>query len=154
MEKFTIYLKNILLIAFAAVSIGFVTANIPEETRSFIHQTLNNHFDSSLSSEPLKQFEINVTNNGFCRYRKVFKNGKQEFFAFNLSRFKTLDYIGTNKSGELYIRTQNDDVIVQTRNDRKGDVDSMATYIVIPVKDIDTENLNKLALKFSELAKK
>ncbi len=151
MKKFTFFFKTVIVIGLATLLIGFNRPDIPEETLLFINRILNNHFDSSLLTEPLKEFEIKVTKNGFCRFRKFFKNGKQEFFALNLNKYKTLDYYGSIKNGELYIRAKNDDVIVQTRNDKEGDVDSMARYMIIPLKDMAPESLNILAAKFADV---
>jgi hypothetical protein len=99
----------------------------------------------------IKKHEIKVTSTGFCRYRKVFNNGKEEYFAFNLSRLKAIDYYGTQAKGDLFLRTNSDDVIVQTRNDKRGAIDSMGTYMVIPLKNIEPEALNDLAEQLKKL---
>ena len=62
-----------------------------------------------------------------------------------------MNYYGDIKSGELWLHTKNDDVIVQTRNDKQGAIDSMSTYLVVPLKDIDVEQLNELASHFRAL---
>ena len=77
--------------------------------------------------------------------RQIYKNGKQELFALNLSSFKTMVYYGNGTKAELYLRTKRDDVIVQTRNDKKGDIDSMGTYLVNPLKNIEMTELNTLS---------
>jgi hypothetical protein len=38
----------------------------------------------------------------------------------------------------------NDDIIVQTYDDPKGNIDSMATTLTIPVKDMTPEKLDSL----------
>lgn len=152
MQKFTLDLKKFVLFGFGIAflfSSGFV---FPEDSRVFIHELLNKYYDKDAQQEPLKRYELNVTNTGFCRYRKVYASGKEEFFSFNLSRFKSMDYYGDINSGQLWLHTKNDDVIVQTRKDRGGDIDTMATYMVIPLKNIDEEKLNSLADKFKQLA--
>ncbi len=144
MQKFTFNLKKAFCITFAAavmVSFGF---SLPDDSRIFIHTFLNKYYDKDGQKEALKRYELNVTNTGFCRYRRVFANGKEEFFSFNLSRFKSMDYYGDVNAGTLYLRTKNDDVIVQTRKDKAGDVDSMSTYMSVPLKNIDVEELNEL----------
>ncbi|WP_113652227.1 hypothetical protein [Pedobacter namyangjuensis] len=144
MKKFTLNL-NKCAIALAGLCLCFFCSfNVAEEPNVFIQSLLAKFFNTEAESKQIKKFEINVTNTGFCRYRKIYLNGKQEYFSFNLSRFKAMDYYGTLEKGELYLRTQNDDVIVQTRNDKKGDVDSMGTFMVIPLKNIDLEQLNAL----------
>jgi hypothetical protein len=153
MQKFTFDLKKLVFFWFGLAFILFSGFAIPEENRSFIHQMLNKYYDKDGQNEPLKRYELNITNTGFCRYRKVYANGKEEFFAFNLSRFKSMDYYGNTTSGELWLRTKNDDVIVQTRNDKQGAIDTMSTYMVVPLKHIDVEQLNELADRFKANAK-
>jgi hypothetical protein len=151
MKKFTLHLKKLVFFCVCLVFFictGFDTA---EESTALIQNILIKYYDSSLDGDALKRFEINITNTGFCRYRKTYSNGKVEFFAFNLTRFKNLDYYGTTTKGELYLRTKNDDVIVQTYNDKNGDIDSMGTYISIPLKEIDQDVLNNLAAQFKQL---
>jgi hypothetical protein len=151
MKKFTLNLKIVfsfaLCVSFCVLS-GF---DKTEENTVFIQNMLTKYYDLEGQSKDVKRFEINVTNTGFCRYRKVFNSGKQENFAFNLSRFSSMDYYGTSLKGELYLRTKKDDVIVQTRNDRKGEIDSTSTYMVIPLKNIDIDDLNLLAAHFKQM---
>jgi hypothetical protein len=151
MQKFTLDLKKFVFLAFGLalfISSGFV---FPEDSRSFIHELLNKYYDKEGQAEPLKRYELNVTNTGFCRYRKIYANGKEEFFSFNLSRFKAMNYYGDTNSGQLWLHTKNDDVIVQTRKDKDGDIDSMATYLIIPLKNIDEDRLNALADRFRQV---
>lgn len=124
---------------------------LPEEPMVYIQNMLQQHYDIEATGKEMKRFELNVTNTGICRYRKVYNNGKEEYFAFNLNKFKNMDFYGTTAKGNLYLRTKNDDVIVQTRNDRKGDVDSMATYLAIPLKNIEADELNALAENFKRI---
>lgn len=151
MQKFTLSLKKFVFFSFGVVFLLLVGFAAPEDSRVFIHGMLNKHYDKDGQKEPLKLYELKITNTGFCRYRKVYTNGKEEFFAFNLSRFKAMNYYGDTKSGELWLHTKNDDVIVQTRNDKQGAIDSMSTYLVVPLKDIDAEKLNELASHFRAL---
>lgn len=151
MQKFTFDLKKLVFFLFGLAIIllsGFIN---PGDSRSFIHGWLNKYYDKDSQTEALKRYELNVTNSGFCRFRKVYNSGKEEFFSFNLSRFSSMDYYGNTTSGELWLRTKNDDVIVQTRNDKQGAVDSMSTYMIVPLKGIDEEKLNELASHFRQL---
>lgn len=151
MKKFKFNLKKLLFIpvgVIMCISFGF---NPPDEQTLFIQNFLIKYYDNGLQNKDIKRFEINVTNNGFCRYKKFFNNGKQEYFAFNLSCFKNMDFYGSEKKGELYLRTLKDDVIVQTRNDIKGDIDSMGTFVIIPLKNIEINELNALAESFQKL---
>lgn len=148
MKKFTLSLNKFVFIASMIAICIFSGFNYLDEQTVFIQNLLVKYYDNDAQTKDLKRYEINVTNNGFCRYRKIYNNGKQELFSFNLSSFKTMDYYGTGVKGELYLRTKGDDVIVQTRNDKKGDLDSMGTYIVIPLKNIDILELNALSESF------
>jgi hypothetical protein len=150
-QKFTINLRNTVCCMLVAFSIIFSGFAFPEDSRVFVHAFLNKYYDKEGQKDALKRYELNVTNTGFCRYRKVFANGKEEFFSFNLSRFQSMDFYGDVNHGILYLRTKSDDVIVQTRNDRAGAVDSMATYMAIPLRNIDVEQLNELNSRLSKL---
>ena len=151
MQKFTLNLKKFVFFSLGRVLLGLFAFVSPIDDRKSIHDMLNKYYDREGQKSALKHYELNVTNNGFCRYRKVYVSGKEEFFAFNLMRFKSMDYYGDTTSGELWLRTKHDDVIVQTRNDREGAIDSMATYVVIPLKNIDVEQLNDLADRLKKL---
>jgi hypothetical protein len=144
MKKFTLCLKISLVSAFCMFLCAFSDPESMEQYALYLHKTLTDHYDSSQESDQVKRYELNVTNNGFFRYKRYFNNGKTEYFAFKLSKFKDMDYYGTTSSGKLYIHTKGDDVIVQTYKDRGGDVDSMATQLVIPLKNMEAEDLNLL----------
>ena len=151
MKKFTLNLKNLCFFSIGLAFIFLSSFDLPEEETFFIQTFLTKYYDNDAQIGDIKHYEINVTNTGFCRYRKVFNNGKEEYFAFNLSRFKNMDYYGTTNKGDLYLRTKNDDVIVQTRNDSNGEIDSMGTYVVIPLKNVDIPQLIELADRFKKV---
>lgn len=144
MKKFTLYLKMLLLSAAAVFLCAFSDPESLEQYVGFLQKSFIDHYDNSQDVKQIKRYELNITNNGFCRYKRYFNNGKTEYFAFKLAKFKDLDYYGTTAAGKLYLRTKGDDVIVQTYKDRGGDVDSMATEIVIPVKNMEAEDLNAI----------
>jgi hypothetical protein len=145
MKKFTLSLRKSVFFLASLSFLLFSGFELPEDEVVFIQSFLTKYYDSEGQGKDLKRFEINVTNTGFCRYRKVFTNGKEEYFAFNLSRFKSVDFYGNISNGELYLRTKSDDVVVQTRNDPKGEVDSTGTYLIIPLKNVDELQLNQLS---------
>ncbi|MCZ4221968.1 hypothetical protein [Pedobacter rhodius] len=153
MKKFTFCLKLIAIPAFCLLLTAFSFKDSLEEYVIFLQKSFTAHYDSSQESTVIKKYELNVTNNGFCRYKRYFNNGKIEYFAFKLAKFKDLDYYGTTTSGLLYLRTKNDDVIVQTYNDKKGDVDSMGTCVVIPLKNIEAEDLNQIRENLTKITK-
>jgi len=144
-------LKMGVFIPVFVVFTAFSTAGLLEEQSIYIQKKLLEHYDANQEILKIKKTELNVTNTGFCRYKRHFENGKIEYFSFNLIKFKDLDYIGTVKSGRLVIRTLGEDVIVQTYNDKKGDIDSMAAVMVIPLKQVEAEDLNDFAEKFGQM---
>lgn len=151
MKKFTLNLKIVFSFAVCLIFCVFTAFHVAEENTILIQNILTKYYNNDDEARDIKRYEINVTNTGFCRYRKVFNNGKQEYFAFNFARLKSIDYYGTTSKGKLYLQTNGDDVIVQTRNDRKGDVDSMSRFVVIPLKNIDADELNALAENFKRM---
>lgn len=152
MKKFTLSLK---MSACALLCLGFLSFSAfgpTEEEAAYVQQKLTDHYNGDNSLKNLKKYELHVTDKGFCRYKIVFNTGKVEYFSCNLVKFKNVDYLGTSKSGTLLVRTKGDDVIVQTYNDsRGGDIDSMATYMAIPLKNLEAEDLIDLADKFQQM---
>ena len=100
-------------------------------------------YNASLDPK-LKRFDFSVTADGFVRLRKIYAKEREEYFSFNLHQFDHLDYLGNTATGTLVLRTMADDIIVQTKNDRKGDLDSMSTVLNVPVKNMEPERLDSL----------
>lgn len=145
MNKFTLSLKISALSLLCLLFMAFNARSLDEYT-VYIQQKLTAHYDNEVEAQQIKRYELKVTNTGFCRYKRYFESGKVEYFSFNLVKFKDLDYYGTDKNGKLYLRTKGEDVIVQTYNDKKaGDIDSMAAYMVIPLKNIEPQDLSDLS---------
>ena len=152
MNKFTLSLKMSLCLLLCLLLMAFCIPGLLDEELAYIGKKLSEHHDSEHAKEQIKRYELNVTNTGFCRYKRYYVNGKVEYFSFNLIKFKDLDYYGTDKNGLLYLRTSGENVIVQTYNDKKdGDVDSMATYMVIPLKNIEPGDLSDLSERLVKL---
>lgn len=154
MKKFTFILKLAVFPLLLMLVSAFAKIDSLDEDLSYLQNTFFNHYDASQESNQIKRYELNVTNNGFCRYKRFYINGKTEYFAFKLSRFKDMDYFGTTETGKLYLRTKGEDVIVQTYKDKGGDVDSMATQVIIPIKNIQAEELNLIRENLSKLSGK
>ncbi|WP_316803966.1 hypothetical protein [Pedobacter nototheniae] len=152
MKKFTLSLKLPFILAFSLFLCAFVSFDSIDEYVNYLQKSFTDHYDFNQESNQIKKYELNVTNNGFCRYKRYFNNGKIEYFAFKLAKFKAMDYIGSTTSGKLYLHTKNDDVIVQTYNDKGGDVDSMGTCVTIPIKNIEAEDLNQIRETLVKLA--
>ena len=110
---------------------------------TWVNKCLSQSYDPS-GDALLKKWELSVTKDSFIRLRKTYAKGKQEYYSFNLHQFNDMDYLGSTQSGTLELKTIADDIIVQTRNDRKGDVDSMTTVLNIPVKNMEPERLDSL----------
>lgn len=89
----------------------------------------------------IRKFELLLSDEGFLRYRKTYNSGKQEYYSLNLTRVSSMDYLGDTASGNLLLKTIEDDVIVQTYNDRDGNVDSMATQFRLELHAVEPEDL-------------
>ena len=146
--------KKALLIAVISLSGlffgGFRAFSGEQEWINWGNRFLNENYDPTVEPK-LKKYEITLTADHFIRLRKTYQQGKQEYYSFNLNRFTELGYIvGTAATDTLQIKTQADDIIVQTYEDPKGDVDSMATHWDIPVRKLSPLKLDSLkqALKF------
>ena len=150
MKKFTLYLK---VSAYALICVIFFafSADPFEQDMADVQQKLTDHYD--FTPDLLKKYELNITKTGFCRYKCFFNSGKVEYFSFNIMKFKDLDFLGTTQNGTLLLHTKGDDVIVQTYNNKKGDIDSMATYMSIPLKNMEAEDLNELSAKLQKMSR-
>lgn len=122
-----------------------------QEWVSWGNKFLTETYDPSVEPK-LKKYEIMLTPDHFIRLRKTYQQGKQEYYSFNVKRFTGLDYLpGTGLTDTLQVHTQTDDIIIQTYDDPKGDVDSMATTLSIPVKKIAASRLDSLKKAFQFL---
>lgn len=145
------FFKNKLIFIYLFLLTGTIllpgaSSRTEEETiRVLVERTLA-RFNTFHHPEPeslkIRKCDIQLSEEGFLRYRRTYISGKQEYYSFNLSRLVSIDYFGNSISGELSMNTEEDDVIVQTFNDRSGDVDSMATYFRLEVHGITAEGLN------------
>jgi len=155
MKKFTFSLKICAYLLLCIIFLSF-SASVPaEEEAGYMQQKLTEHYNAESGPKNIKKYELHITDKGFCRYKRFFSNGKVEYFSCNLMKFKELDYLGNVRSGILYVRTKGEDVIVQTYNDsRGGDIDSMATFMAIPLKNLEAEDLIDLSGKFQQMSLK
>ncbi|RYZ18806.1 MAG: hypothetical protein EOP49_49190 [Sphingobacteriales bacterium] len=99
----------------------------------------------------LEKVQLEANAKAVKHLRKTYQNGKQEYFSLQLHLLEDMAYLGTANVGTLQLRTKEDEVIVQTYKDRSGDVDSMSTSMVIPLKDVEADDLNKLNAQFNGL---
>lgn len=139
----------LLTILFSAIICFSFKPNMNEQDwLLWTNKCLAQSYNSSLDTK-LKKFEFSVTTDAFLRLRKTYAKGKEEFYSFNLHQLGDMDYYGNTASGTLQLKTLADDIIVQTRNDRKGDIDSMTTVLNIPVKNMEPERLDSLRDAFN-----
>lgn len=127
----------------AAVSLCFVAAMSDQDWLSWGNKCLNESYDPSADIK-IKKWELNLTDDSFLRLRKTFQNGKQEYFSLYLQKLDDMEYVGDVNSGTLELKAKSDDIIVQTYNDRHGNIDSMASVLKIPLKNMEPERLDSL----------
>jgi len=131
------------LVLLTFLSLGFVNYNSRQEAINSGNKCLMQSYDVNAALK-LKKWELAVTDNAFVRYKKTYSNGRQEYFSFNLRRFSDISYLGDVNAGLLQLKTLADDIIVQTYNDPRGNVDSMAAIMEIPVRGMGPERLDSL----------
>jgi hypothetical protein len=138
--------KQVYLSFFLLAMLMLFSFSIPNDAQQLItwsNKTLAQVYDPS-GEVKLKKWELTVSDDLFLRLRKTYQNGRQEYYSCQLHNFNELDYLGTTTNGLLKISTRADDIIVQTYNDHQGDVDSMATTLTIPVKNMEAEQVDSL----------
>lgn len=114
-----------------------------EESWVWIQRCLLQSFNQSAGS-PLKKLDLSVTPDGFFRLRKYFPTGKQEYFSFRFTRLSEIEYEGSVASGNIVFKTLSDDIIVQTYNDPRGNIDSMSAFLAVPVVNMEPERVDSL----------
>ena len=92
----------------------------------------------------LKKWEISITPEHFIHFRKTYQHGKQLYYSIDLKHLDTINYQETAAGSLLKFKTLRDDIIVQTYDDPKGNIDSMSTELSIPVKGLSSERLDSL----------
>jgi hypothetical protein len=148
MKKFTVRLKRLIFLSATILFFAFTSRDLLNDQAIFLQKKLVDHYDREREPSAVARCELNVTSTGFCRYKRFCENGKVEYFSLNLMKFKEMDYLGTVAAGRLLIRTIGDDVIVQTYNTKNDDLDSMAAVMVIPLKNIEPEDLTAFSKAF------
>ena len=144
---------SMVLIA-ALAGYGFALYTDRQQAINWSNECFFLRFDPSGETK-LKKWELTVTADAFIRFRKTYIGGKQEYYSFNLRSFADMDYLGNTTQGMLRIKTKADDIIVQTYNDPKGNVDSMTTTLKIPLRNMDAERVDSLfnTLKYLKTAR-
>jgi hypothetical protein len=141
--------KILLMVAPIALFVAFRAEMGEKEWLEWSNKCLTESFDAS-SEAKIKKWEIELTPEHFIRLRKTYQRGKQAYFSFNLNKLDSINYVSTTAGGLLKFRTAADDIIVQTYNDRKGNIDSMSSVLTIPVKGMSPQRLDSLneAIRF------
>lgn len=133
------------MVLLAIVHFSFKPTMSEQEMVRWSNKCLTESYDPSGQAK-LKKWELVLTDDAFIRLRKTYTNGKQEYFSFQLHRFTDMDYLGSTVNGTLQLKAVADDIIVQTYNDPHEDIDTMATQLNIPVKNMEPERLDSLQM--------
>lgn len=134
---------TLLIVLPLAVLYAFTAKMGEKEWLDWSNKCLEQSFDPT-GDLKLKKWEISVTPEHFIRLRKTYQHGKQEYFSLYLNKLDSVNYQGTPAAGQLRFKAIADDIIVQTYDDPKGDIDSMSTVLNIPVKGLSQERLDSL----------
>jgi hypothetical protein len=139
--------KEVCITLLIMLSIGFSYAFGPgmseKDWLGWGNKCLSESFDPSADTK-LKKYEITLTDDHFIRLRKTYQHGKQEYYSFHLNKLDSVNYLATATGGQLQFKTIADDIIVQTYEDPKGDIDSMSTILDIPVKGMSPQRVDSL----------
>ncbi len=98
-----------------------------------------------------KSSKLEITDDGFIRYKKVLANNKSEYYSVRLEKLLEINYLGTEKTGWLLISCEPSSVIFQTYSDPSGDVDSMTHVISFPLSNVSVADLNLIRNNFQVL---
>ena len=131
------------ILVIATLSFAFTRHMDEQEMLAWGNKCLNESFDPTVDAK-LKKWQIELTPEAFLRIHKTYQSKKEEYFSLQLHRMVDLNYLGTPESGTLQLKAAEDDIIVQVNHDRKGDLDTLATTLNIPVKNMPAERLDSL----------
>ena len=140
MAKTLFYTTTFLILL---INTGFKVQKTQTDWLNWTNKCLANHYNTA-GEKKLKKWEIVVTIDNFLRLRKTYVKSKQVYFSFNLKNLSNIFYLGNTKKGILKLKAVEDDIIEQTRNYRKGDVDEMISELDVPVKNMEPERLDSL----------
>jgi hypothetical protein len=135
---------TLLLLAIMPLLYGFAAVMDEQQWLNWGNRALTEAYNPS--GEPnIARWEIMLTTDHFIRLRKTYQQGMQEYYSFHIKRLNGLNYIpGTEAADTLQVRTQTDDIIIQTFGDPTGDLDSMAATLNIPVNKLAPGRLDSL----------
>ncbi|WP_052305787.1 hypothetical protein [Pseudopedobacter saltans] len=98
-----------------------------------------------------KSYALEISDNGFVRYKRIWKNNKTEYFSVKIDKIRGIDFYGNENGGWLMFSCEPESVIYQTHRDPSGDIDSMSNEISFPISAISIEDLNQLEKNFKSL---
>jgi hypothetical protein len=133
----------VVIVLLGLLHFSFKAEMSEQEMLAWSNKCLNESYDPSGEAK-LKKWELTLTDDAFIRLRKTYANGKQEYYSFQLHRYSDMNYLSSAGSSTLQLKAIADDIIVQTYNDPKEDIDSMATQLTLPVKNMEPERLDSL----------
>lgn len=142
-KNYSICLTVLLFLAGSTIGANHYLPDLQELMKQS-QDKLNLAYAADLENTKLKKVEIKFTKEGFFRYRRTFITGKQEYFSFNCSQFEQLDFLGNVQSGFLILKTQPESIIVQTFRDNKGNIDTMASQLKLPLKNMEAQDVQQL----------
>jgi len=143
MAKFKFSKRNFLLVLCACFCMAAQNPDLLELMREN-QERLTLWSSTNLAQQKLKKIDLQLTRDGFFRLRRTYLNGKQEYFSFSFSEFEEMNYLGTTQSGTLILKTQPESIIVQTFRDSRGNIDTMATTLKLPLQQLEAADLNTL----------
>ena len=135
------------------INTGFKVQKTQTDWLNWTNHCLAQSYNSA-GDPKLKKWEITVTSDNFLRLRKTYVKSKQVYFSFNLKKLSNILYLGNTKKGILKLKAVEDDIIEQTRNYRKGDVDEMVSELDVPVKNMEPERLDSLKVALNYFKEK
>lgn len=148
-------LFTIALFCLAFLVMGFSRVYLDlEELMKESQAILNAAYAKDMADKPSKKVDIQLTKDGFFRFRKTLANGKQEYFSFNFSQFEDISFLGNTSSGILVIKTMPESIIVQTFYDRTGNIDSMASELKLPMKNLEPNEVQQFQDCFLQIRQK
>ncbi len=136
---------------------GLVTVSDSPDLLDLMKQSqdkLNADYALDADKLKMKKAEIQLTRDGFFRCRRTFISGKQEYYSFSFSAFEELNYLGNEQNGWVVLKVKPEGIIVQTFRDPKGNIDTMATQLRLPFKNLEAADLHMLNDCFQRIREK
>jgi hypothetical protein len=114
-------------------------------------EKLNANYALDADKFKMKKVDIQLTQDGFFRCRRTFISGKQEYYSFSFADLADFDYLGNTQNGWILLKTKPESIIVQTFRDPKGNIDTMATELKLPFKNLEAADLHQLNACFVQI---